>query len=186
MDAKIYFSKFKALCLMVFLWLSCSYVVLKGTPVKTEAVIFDLYETMPKSDREKLEELVKDLKSLHYRTVLHTNSSKDDLHLITERGYFELFDVVIPSYRLGAEKPDPKAFTLLLQELKLNPESCLVIDENVDNILAAIKLKIPCIHYTWITDLVYKLRNRDIKVKIPKSKNNNEDKYRKFSGRLEK
>lgn len=56
-----------------------------------------------------------------------------------------LFDKVYVSYEMGVMKPDPKIYLQVLEEQNLVPEETLFLDDNADNIKAAIPLGIDTI-----------------------------------------
>lgn len=60
----------------------------------------------------------------------------------------DLFDKVYYSFEMNMRKPDLEIFEFVLKENNLDPEQTLFIDDNIDNINGAAKLKIQTLHVT--------------------------------------
>lgn len=50
------------------------------------------------------------------------------------------FDVLFNSIELGIKKPDPKIYKLMAKKLKVLPDQCIFIDDNVLNTVGAEKV----------------------------------------------
>jgi putative hydrolase of the HAD superfamily len=97
---------------------------------------------------------------LHRRVPLALlSNATDELEMLLESKYgiHHLFDVVINSARAHVAKPDPRAFQLALEGLKVEPAQALFIDDKLRNILAARALGIPSIHFTDAEALEHEL-----------------------------
>ena len=60
----------------------------------------------------------------------------------------ELFEGCYYSHLIGYRKPDPQAYTYILEKHQLNPLRSLFIDDNIKNVEAAKTLGIEAIHLT--------------------------------------
>ena len=56
------------------------------------------------------------------------------------------FDCILFSSEVGLQKPSKEMFHLLLEQINEKPESCLFIDDNIDNINSAISLGFRGLH----------------------------------------
>ncbi len=81
--------------------------------------------------------LVDRLKQKQLPMILFSNMDAIPARHFREMGLFEPFDRHIFAFEIGAAKPDPKAYQILLQELDLPPEDIIFIDDQPDNIRAA-------------------------------------------------
>lgn len=63
------------------------------------------------------------------------------------------FKNVIVSGKEKTRKPFPKIYEILLGRFDLNPENCVFIDDNLDNIKAAEEFGISGIHFTSVKQL---------------------------------
>lgn len=79
-------------------------------------------------------------------------------------GYHKLFDSITYSFEVSVSKPDPKAFELIMDKLKVKPSECLFIDDYVVNIEAAGKLGITSVQFKSSEDLLKELRKLKIKI----------------------
>lgn len=66
---------------------------------------------------------------------------------IRKRGFYDPFNPVLISYEIGASKPDPRAYQILLDRLKIAPDQCIFIDDRIENVEAACALGIHGILY---------------------------------------
>jgi epoxide hydrolase-like predicted phosphatase len=63
----------------------------------------------------------------------------------TRYGFEKLFDVILYSHEIGFAKPDPKAYALLCDRLRVAPDELVFLDDDPDNVEAARKLGIHAI-----------------------------------------
>jgi putative hydrolase of the HAD superfamily len=66
--------------------------------------------------------------------------------------FLEKFDGTVISGTLLIGKPDPRIYHHLISECNLNPETCLFIDDNNDNVETAIKTGMKGILFTSLKD----------------------------------
>ena len=95
-----------------------------------------------------------------YRTFLLSNTNK--IHYDHYKKYcceeygFELedlFEKAYFSFQMGTRKPDPEIYLEVIRENGLDPKETLFIDDNADNIEAAVELGIKAILLNEGTDL---------------------------------
>ena len=95
--------------------------------------------------------LLKRLKK-KYKLILVSNINEEHeafirhrFGLFTYKQFIKQFDAVYYSHRMGKRKPENAFFTQVIEEQKLAPESCLFVDDTLENINAAKKLNLQ----TW-------------------------------------
>ena len=62
-----------------------------------------------------------------------------------EKFNFSIFDLFINSAEEGIRKPDPKIYLLTCEKLSVKPEECLFMDDSLENIESAKKLRMKTI-----------------------------------------
>jgi epoxide hydrolase-like predicted phosphatase len=92
--------------------------------------------------------------SENYRLFLLSNTSS--IHITQVNKILEastgieklddLFEIVFLSYEMGLMKPDPQIYLNVLEQAGIEAEETLFLDDNLDNINAALKLGIDAIH----------------------------------------
>lgn len=91
------------------------------------------------------------LKSLHqegYTVYGLTNWAAETFpYVYYTYDFFHLFKDIVVSGRENTIKPEPEIYQLLLSRNQLQPHTCLFIDDNCDNIVAAQALGIKTIHF---------------------------------------
>lgn len=73
--------------------------------------------------------------------------------------FFELFDGMVISGRIGMKKPDPKIFEYLCRTFDVRAEECVFVDDNLRNIEAARRLGFQEVHYKTPEDLEARLKS---------------------------
>lgn len=104
--------------------------------------------------------LVRALKREGYQTAMLSNIRSSQAGVIRKLGYYDLFSPVLLFCEIGVDKPDPKAFQILLQTLKQPSRSVIFIDDKIDNIKAARKLGIDSILFINPKQLKNELKKR--------------------------
>lgn len=129
---------------------------------------------MKKLDQQRFESLkempgmvniVKDLQEQGYQTALLSNVRESQAQIKRKLGYYELFNPAILSYESGFKKPDPKAYYLLLEKLKMKPNQVLFIDNKRENIATARSIGMDAIEFVNAPQLIAALHARGIEVK---------------------
>ena len=89
-------------------------------------------------DKEMVK-LVKLLKK-NYIIALFSNLDKNNDKIYRKKGWYDYFDNLILSFKLGAVKPYKKIYKIALRKLKLKPQECLFIDDQENFLITAKKL----------------------------------------------
>jgi len=106
-------------------------------------IIFDFYGVLYDYNgfNHYLLEIINILKENKYKVYLLSNiEEKIFLRIFEKLDFRDYFDEVFLSSKIGYEKPDPRAFTYLLSKIKKEPEECIFIDDNSNNVDQAINL----------------------------------------------
>ena len=79
-----------------------------------------------------------------------SNWDKDSFEHLKHRypEFFALFDGIIISGNVHANKPHPTIYHALLNQYQLNPQDCWFIDDQIENIQAARKIGINAVQFT--------------------------------------
>jgi len=77
-------------------------------------------------------EVFAQLKKLGYRLGVISNSDGSIAGSMKKFGLTHFFDCIIDSHVAGVEKPDPRIFTLALQQIGLPAEKCVYLGDNYD------------------------------------------------------
>lgn len=81
--------------------------------------------------------LLRSLRERGYRIGLLTNGSEaQQLDKLARTGLDEAFDAVCVSERIGVQKPDPRAFTILAERLGVDPAACLFVGDDPERDVA--------------------------------------------------
>lgn len=108
--------------------------------------------------------LFKSLKaSGNYKIYALTNWSAEKWDKALELfPFFNDFDGVVVSGQEKTRKPFPKIYNLIIDRYDINPEKAIFIDDNKENVVAAIALKFHGIHYESPQQLLKKLQTYQI------------------------
>lgn len=109
--------------------------------------------------------LIDELKLKKIKIALLSNIDERS-KLIGEFGFYKPFSPCLLSLEIGYEKPNPKAYEILLSELKLPSEEVLFIDDQKENIEAAKKLGFDTILFQSYHQLREELFKRELLTKI--------------------
>ncbi|MBS0653633.1 MAG: HAD family phosphatase [Verrucomicrobia bacterium] len=104
--------------------------------------------------------LVDRLKEEKVPVALLSNIDARLSKLIRSFGYYEQFDPCLLSHEIGVEKPDPKAFEVLLKELKFPAQDVVFIDDKLENVQAAKALGIDAIVFESTDQIKRELAQR--------------------------
>ncbi|WP_193750479.1 HAD family hydrolase [Curtobacterium luteum] len=75
--------------------------------------------------------LLRTLRERGYRIGLLTNGSEaQQLEKLAWTGLDAAFDAVCISERIGVQKPDPRAFTILAERLRVDPQACVFVGDD--------------------------------------------------------
>ena len=99
---------------------------------------------------EKLLKIIQDIKTKGIKLFGFSDIKKEHFEANKESGIYNGFEKIFTSFEFGCLKSNEKAFELLIKELKsyeLNPEECLFIDDNIENVKRAEEKGFNVIHY---------------------------------------
>ncbi|WP_372769003.1 HAD family hydrolase [Lutibacter sp.] len=77
--------------------------------------------------------------------------------------FFKDFDGVVVSGHEKTRKPLPKIYNLIINKYTINPEKAIFIDDNEENVIAALALKFHGIHYKSPQQLKDELHSLQLK-----------------------
>lgn len=102
-------------------------------------------------------EILDDLATRDLRLLALTNWSAETFPHVSHYPFFNHFEGVLVSGEEKLAKPDPAIFHLLAERYDLNPEECLFIDDNGDNIQTAKAIGFQTVHFKNAEDLSVRL-----------------------------
>ena len=137
-------------------------------PVDWLATLEDL-RCLATTENKAVIDIVRQLKALGYRVAIFSNVSPLRAAYVRRKGFYNHFDPVVLSCDIGAKKPTLVAFKALFDQLKVPPNTCLLIDDKAQTIEAAQQLGMDGLIFSSVTNLVQELCKRGIALNIPKS-----------------
>jgi putative hydrolase of the HAD superfamily len=90
----------------------------------------------------KIVSFIKVLKKEGIKTAVLSNTIEPHVEIITQKGGYKGFDVVVLSCREHLQKPDKDIYLLAIKRLGVKPKECIFIDDKEDNLKTAKRLKI--------------------------------------------
>lgn len=111
-------------------------------------------------------DLVTALNKKGFVTALFSNVTGHQAKVIAKTGYYDYFEPLFLSHELKVEKPELKAYKLVLKKLSLPAQECLFIDDKSENVEAAIQIGMDGIRFESPSQLVEELQKRGIKVHV--------------------
>jgi HAD superfamily hydrolase (TIGR01509 family) len=112
-------------------------------------------------------EVVKELQAAGYQTALLSNTTSFHASILHRLGYYAPFHPLLLSYQIGAEKPQPEAYRILLRCLALPPSQVAFVDNTPANVEEADRLGIHGIHFTTAARLRQQLAELGIRLSQP-------------------
>ena len=100
----------------------------------------------PAIDRGVIE-IIKRLKN-NSRVVCGTNVFDSHYEYLMNRGDYNIFDAVYASNKIGLSKPHPDFYRYILSKEGITPKDAIFVDDLVENVAAAKKLRITSILFT--------------------------------------
>lgn len=91
--------------------------------------------------------IIKKLKN-DSRVVCGTNTFDPHYDYLLEGGYYDVFDAVFASNKMGVSKPNPEFYRYILNDESIKAEDALFVDDSEVNVSAAKKLQIRSILFT--------------------------------------
>jgi epoxide hydrolase-like predicted phosphatase len=106
--------------------------------------------------------LVEELKEKRMQVAMLSNIDTRLAGLVRDFGLYKPFEPCLLSCEFGYEKPDQRAYTILLGSLELDPSDVIFIDDRQENIDAAKQLGVDAILYESTALLREKLALRGV------------------------
>jgi epoxide hydrolase-like predicted phosphatase len=97
---------------------------------------------------EELVTLIRQLRPRYRIGLLSNAPDRLDTWLDQEWAIKDLFDAIVYSAKAGMAKPDPRMFSLILDQLDVSPSESIFIDDFPRNIDAALALGMQAIRFT--------------------------------------
>ncbi|QEN08701.1 HAD family phosphatase [Oceanispirochaeta crateris] len=92
--------------------------------------------------------IIKKVKERGHKLYILSNMHHNSMdYLLATHDFFNMFDGIVASCRVGMIKPEPEIYEHLLKEFSLNPEETAFIDDLKQNVEAASKKGIHPIHF---------------------------------------
>ncbi len=112
-------------------------------------IYYDRWEDMLGGVIQETEEILNHLKKSNgYRLIALTNWSAETFPIAVERfAFLQQFEGIVVSGTEKTRKPFPEIYQTLIERYQLTPENCVFIDDNLENVKAAEKLKINGIQF---------------------------------------
>jgi putative hydrolase of the HAD superfamily len=111
----------------------------------------------------KIYTIIQELKSHGKKVALLSNVPASRAKDIRKLGLYKPFHPAILSCDIGVEKPNKKAFRVLLKKLgNVDPNRCFFIDDKIENVNAALRLGIQAVQYESPKKLRWQLALRNI------------------------
>lgn len=115
--------------------------------------------------------MVKALHKQGYLTPMLSNVAAYQAYTIRKLGYYKLFDPVLLSCEIGVEKPNLQAYKILLKNIDLPASAVIFVDDQQENVDAAIKLGIDAVLFTDSQKFKEDLQSRGITISLHPHKN---------------
>jgi epoxide hydrolase-like predicted phosphatase len=106
--------------------------------------------------------LVEELRGAQIPVALLSNIDERLSKLIRDFGLYESFNPCLLSCEIGVEKPDPKAYEVLLAKLDLPAKEVVFIDDRLENVEAAKKIGIDALLFESPQQLRKELLKREL------------------------
>ncbi len=135
---------------------------LKHFASEKEKLYRDIYKPHIKPQKGLIS-LLDDLKFNKIRTAIATSAPVENLEFVLdELKLSESFDHLSHAGHISMSKPDPEIFLLTAEKLKVKPENCVVFEDSISGIEAAINagmnvIGINVINQDTVKDMVVKL-----------------------------
>ena len=106
-----------------------------------------------------------------YRLILLSNTDQMRFSFITKKFPQVLFfDAYVLSFEVGYMKPESEIYHIALEKAEAPAAECLFIDDRQENIEAAQRIGINCIHFQAETNLQVELKKRGLNLEKEESK----------------
>lgn len=108
--------------------------------------------------------LIDQLRQSNYKVGLLSNNTKQNGDLIRATGLDSHFDTFLISAEIGFQKPDPKAFEVLYNDLSVQPKELVFIDDSSKSLESATDIGYVPILFSDYQKLLDDLSNLGIKL----------------------
>ena len=116
------------------------------------------------AENTQLTNILSNLKNNGYKIIAVTDASTNQVNEeISEYSFYQQFDDIIISEQCGLSKTNPKLYEHILNTHNLSPVECIFIDDKIENLEAAQKVKIYTIHFTTPKSLLNEFTNLNIR-----------------------
>ena len=102
------------------------------------------------------------LHSEGYKMAVCSNSIRKSVEVMIEQaGLNQYFDFYVSNEDVEKGKPDPEMYNLAMNKMNLNPEECLILEDNENGIKAAVESGGNLLKIGEVTDVTYlAIKNR--------------------------
>lgn len=102
------------------------------------------------------------LHSEGYKMAVCSNSIRKSVEVMIEQaGLNQYFDFYVSNEDVEKGKPDPEMYNLAMNKMNLNPEQCLILEDNENGIKAAVESGGNLLKIGEVTDVTYlAIKNR--------------------------
>lgn len=122
---------------------------LTGEPAQMPAFMAHLYGgTQEELTRASARELLRDAKAAGIPAGLLTNDLRSfhDQEWVDKMSVIAEFDYMVEGRTDGVMKPDPRAYTLMVERMGVTPEECVFIDDQPVNLEGARSIGMQTVH----------------------------------------
>lgn len=102
-----------------------------------QTIVENFHKHLP--EKKEMTEIVKKLKKAGKKVYILTNASERFPLICEGLEVMENIDGYVASYQEKVIKPSPEIYSILFSRFSLEPEECIFIDDNPDNVLTAKK-----------------------------------------------
>ena len=96
------------------------------------------------------------LHSEGYKMAVCSNSIRKSVEVMIEQaGLNQYFDFYVSNEDVEKGKPDPEMYNLAMNKMNLNPEECLILEDNENGIKAAVESGGNLLKIGEVTDVTY-------------------------------
>lgn len=96
------------------------------------------------------------LHSEGYKMAVCSNSIRKSVEVMIEQaGLNQYFDFYVSNEDVEKGKPDPEMYNLAINKMNLNPEECLILEDNENGIKAAVESGGNLLKIGEVTDVTY-------------------------------
>jgi len=145
-------------------WAKLNHKLGVSADVKVEPSYWTEHYIKDSPIRSKVLELVDVLKAKGYKTGLLSNIDERHLKLNEQRHIFNHFDVALFSSKINAIKPEPRAYTTLLDALSVKASELIFIDDLIANVIGAQQIGIYGIKFVGYSVLIKELKSVGIEL----------------------